>query len=316
MTKRGIVAVLTLALVFLGAAPRSVAAADPATTGPSDEVLAARSAAIDEFRAAGASYLRWSSAGRITADTTSMSAEAATLATEAARTLSEAKAAGYIQVTSDFKVSITESGRTWISDQLAATSGGCITASSIKADHTGFHVELEAVCTEAQLRERVGVVQPAGQVPDPNTTAGPPPAAARGVQGGASTAAGRGPLVISEQMGCALSAVGLGIAAVGLLLLWFFPPAGWLLWVSIALRGGGAILAWLGFVLNCTGIFAVKERDRVGRVPRGGPSTQGAGAVVAAPRFTEHYCSFGYYGNYRWSWVAFRYVPTYARWNC
>jgi hypothetical protein len=268
---------LCLALVLSLSISSPMRATDSAT---SVDTSASLSALVDRDPE---EVLAWDAAGQIEALIDGLDPYEAMIAGEAARTLNEASAAGYLVVSDDFRsVKVTRAGRDYVKGLVRDQTAGCDRVTSVSADWLGFHVEIQSKCTQAEFEARHGL---AAQAESPVATEAP-------------AAAPDSPITIQshESWNCLLSVIATGVAVVGLLVFLAAPPFGWLFWVSWGVTGVGGFLAWFAANDACFGIHDVDKQVRVG------------GSVY------RYNCYYRY--NTNWVWNGHRWIPTYERWEC
>lgn len=230
-------------------------------------------------------------AGKIAPNPKGLHPRAAEVLSDAARTLNEASAAGYLSVSPDFaKVEVTAEGREYVENFFEGQSAGCYQVTAVSADWLGFHVALESECTSEELAERLGI-----PAPDPN-----PPLDGRAVATFASYAGDDSePIITASHSGdnCAAAIVSYSAALIGLFILLAAPPAGWLYWVALSASGVGWTYVNWSLHEACFGLRDVDYRYR-------------AGSYEARAN-----CTF--YSNWNWGYSGHgNWVPRNERWNC
>jgi len=236
-------------------------------------------------------------AGQIVPNANGLHPLAGEILSEAARTLNEASAAGYLSVSPDFSnVEVTAAGRDYVENHFDEQSAGCYQVTAVSADWLGFHVALETVCTTDELAERLGVPPPTELPPG-----GQLPVDGQVVATYASYAGGESEPIIaashSSGDSCLLTVVSYVAALIGLIVLIAIPPAGWLYWVALGAAGVGWTTANYFVVDACIGVRKVDYRYRSGPYE-----------YRASCRFHSNW-NYGYSGHGNW-------VPFNERWNC
>jgi hypothetical protein len=232
-------------------------------------------------------FLTRDPAGEILPNASGLKPFAAEILSDAARTLNEASAAGYLSVASDFSsVEVTAAGRDYVHHYFDESSAGCYQVTAVSADWLGFHVALETECTSDEFAERLGL-------PPPSEL----PVDSQGIVTLASYSSAESEPVITASHGvsntCALQLVSYTASLVGFAVL-ATSPTGWVYWISLTASGVGYWTAYLGVMDACFGIHKVMWR---------------------APSGLKYDCTFHSNWNYGYS-AHGRWVPFNERWNC
>ena len=266
------------------------------------------------------------------------------VARQFATTLENGRRNGFLTVSNDFEVELTDDGRAFVEQQVAELSKGCAEASAVSADWTGFHATVEQTCTDEEVERMFGVdlsAEPDMTVPDDRRTAPPDqrPVKPEGSGDRPVAAMGLGPIqdesrpdaqLNSEDWNCILSVLtAIGVILAAFLAVWVLTPFGWFVFgMTIGVAALGWFVALIDVVLNCTNLISlqVDKRVWVAQAPitlpiaavgsssiTVGPDDEGQDAYYTYPRVS---CWRTGYGNYRWSSIARQYVPTYTTWRC
>jgi hypothetical protein len=162
--------------------------------------------------------------------------------------LNGARDAGYLTITDDFDVSLTEGGRKFVEETVSQSSGGCDRVTEVSADFTGIHVSIEPTCTVEEvgsLTTDSPAIKGAGFAP-------PLPAEP---ESNAVTA--------SQDYNCILEIAGYLVGLVGLVALVWFPPTTWAsFWIGWSVVGADMAIATLSAVNNCTYVVAAELYKR------------------------------------------------------
>lgn len=313
-------AAIAIAIVLVLTSVNYVAAAKPAAADPFGDIAKGNPHDVLQFNANGeivAKPQRDKSKDNI--------------GTEIANSLQNGVSKGYFEVTDDFDVTLTAEGEKFAVESLAAESKGCMRVTSATADWVGFHVKVEAACSEEELQERFNV--DFDNQPEPETGALENKVLAAGLAPPHAPDSGADPWVNSDDLNCwSALAGGAVVLLAALLAVVLLPWAGWFIFViEIAIGGLAFFNALIEAISNCTQLLSVRANVRrwvaleppllpIAAIGLGGMRIQD---VVEPPVdadarwvYSTVNCRFGYYSNYRYSYSTRTSVPTYVRWNC
>jgi hypothetical protein len=235
-------------------------------------------------------FLARDAAGKILPNARGLQPLAAEILSQAARTLNEASAAGYLSVARDFSsVDVTEAGRDHVHHYFDESSAGCYRVAAVSADWLGFHVALETACTDDEFAERLGLPSPSDDSVD-----------AQGIMTLASYSSGESEPVISASHGIGNTCAGtLASYATGLIgfAVMATSPAGWAYWIGVSAAGVGTTMSYFSVMDACFSVHKVQWRYRAGSYEY------------------KKDCKFHSNWNYRYTNHGI-WAPFSERWNC
>ena len=162
--------------------------------------------------------------------------------------LNGARDAGYLTISGEFDVALTDEGREFVEETVTQASGGCDRVTEVSADFTGIHVNIEPTCTVEEV---------AGLTTDSPAIKGAgfaPPAAAEPKSNAVRA---------SQDYNCILEMAGLMVGLVGMVAFVWFPPTTWVsFWIGWTLIGSDLAIGTLSAVNNCTYVYAAELYKR------------------------------------------------------